>query len=71
MVGACKDANCQSPVPGPLDKVTTWIFLTQLDWQILEQMVDRPVDRSDLTIEVRSAIGQARSGSCDRSAILR
>ena len=33
MADACEQANCQSPVPGPLDTVTTWTLLTRLGWK--------------------------------------
>ena len=42
MADACKDAECQSPVPGPLEKATTCVFLTWLGWK-LEQRVFRPL----------------------------
>ena len=41
MADACKEAECQSPIPGPLDTVTTWVLLTELGWK-LEQRVFRP-----------------------------
>ena len=42
MADACQEAACQSPFPGPLDKVTTWVLLTELGWK-LEQRVLRPL----------------------------
>ena len=42
MADACKDAECQSPVPGPLEKATTCVLLTRLGWK-LEQRVFRPL----------------------------
>ena len=33
MADACEQANCQSPVPGPLDTVTTWTLLTWQGWK--------------------------------------
>ena len=41
MAGACDDANCRSPVPGPADNVTTWRLLAQLGWRI-EHMIYKP-----------------------------
>ena len=42
MARAYEEANCQSPVPGPLDKATTWIILARVGWR-LEQMVHMAV----------------------------
>ena len=41
MARACEEANCRSPVPGPSDKVTTWVILARLAWGP-DQMVNRP-----------------------------
>ena len=49
MVEACETANCQSPVPGPLDKATTWILLARLGWR-LEQMVHKPLQHQVLEV---------------------
>jgi len=49
MAGACETANCQSPVPGPLDKATTWILLARLGWR-LERMVYKPLQHQVLEV---------------------
>ena len=41
MADVCKEAECRSPIPGPLDTVTTWVLLTELGWK-LEQRVFGP-----------------------------
>ena len=49
MADACQDAECRSPVPGPLEKVTTWVLLTQLAWKI-EQWVFMPLQSQVLQV---------------------
>ena len=41
MADACKEAECQSPIPGPLEKATTWVRLAELGGK-LEQRVYLP-----------------------------
>ena len=63
MAEVCKDAKCWSPVPGPLDTVTTWILLTRLGWR-LEQVVFGPQQHHVLevvTVE-HFAVGMAVCG---------
>ena len=50
MADACQAAECQSPIPGPLDKVTTWVRLTELGWKMLEQRVFRPEQQHVLQV---------------------
>ena len=38
MAEVCQTTECQSPIPGPSDKVTTWVLLTQLGWQLEERV---------------------------------
>ena len=40
MADECQEAECQSPIPGPLDPATTWVLLTELGRK-LEQMLLR------------------------------
>ena len=49
MAGACYDANCRSPVPGPADNVTTWRLLAQLGWRT-RQMVYMPQQHEVLEV---------------------
>ena len=49
MADTCQDAECRSPVPGPLEKVTTWVLLTQLAWKI-EQWVFMPLRSQALQV---------------------
>ena len=48
-VDACEEAECQSPMPGPLENPTTWILLTRLGWK-LEQRVHRPLQHHVLQV---------------------
>ena len=49
MANACKEAECQSPIPWPWDKVTTWVLLTELGWK-LDQWVLRHLQHHVLTM---------------------
>ena len=49
MAEACETASCRSPVPGPLDKATTWILLARLGWR-LEEMVHKPLQHQVLEV---------------------
>ena len=49
MVEACEAAHCMSPVPGPLDNVTTWPHLASLNWR-LEEMDHMPLQYQVLKV---------------------
>eukprot|EP00974_Lingulodinium_polyedra_P066728 6459173-Lingulodinium_polyedra.AAC.1 len=50
MARAWYDAKCLSPFPGQLDTSAMLIILTRLGWQMLEQMVGRPLQHQVLNM---------------------
>ena len=64
MADACKAAECQSPIPGPLEKVTTWVLLTELGWK-LEQRVFMPLQHHVLQVVQEWSVSLLACCACE------
>ena len=65
MADACKEAACQSPIPGPLEKVTTWVLLTELGCK-LQQRVCRSLQDHELHVVIVKPLSREKKhvGDC-------